>query len=176
MTLPTVSFSPLFRAGLIGALLLAGNSSGWAQQMRQFSLIATPTAAGAESAALTAPSAALPGAIDRQSVADALGGVADAWSNGRLNDVLADDFQQGERLQEAMQFEVPRDAQIRVESVRNIASLGQRRVVDANGQLRNITTVTATVQTRIDFNDAANGFVSVPGANELVLEIVEINP
>lgn len=151
---------------LLGLSLISFNNTQ-AQHMRQFSMIATPD--NAELKQVTRQRVEESG-IDPQSLKQAVEKVAQAWSQKDLSNILAADYQQTDRLQESMLFEVPKDAQIQIESIRNIAVIGQQ-----TRQNQSVLTVSATLQTRIEFHDATNGFISVPGTNELVLELIEIN-
>lgn len=138
-----------------------------AQELRQFNPIPTPARVppGAE---VVAPSAIDPGAVR-----GAVERLAANWNVSDLGETVSDSYYDKSRFRDAMITEVPRDARMRVESMGGIQTHQQMLVDDpAGGRLR-ISTVTVTAQTRLELNDPTEGFVRVPGTNEIILEVVE---
>lgn len=111
--------------------------------------------------------------VDARKVSEAARLYAEGWNSGDAKVAPAADYHDGERWKEAMVTSVPRDARLRLESVRSVQTVQQLVVNDPKlGPLR-VSTVAATLATRLQFNDPIQGFVSVPGVNEVVLEITE---
>lgn len=152
---------------LLFLLVFVLASSGTAQEVRRFQKIRRPGAAGAEAyrqVQKPIPSGDVNGAVQK---------FAQDWSNRELQDQLAESFQQKQRLLESAELRVPRDAVMQVESTRNIYTLSQEERVGASGKRERVSVVSATVATRILCNDPGSGFVSVPGENEILFEVVE---
>lgn len=99
--------------------------------------------------------------------------LSEAWNNRDLSEKLSERFQQSTQLQEALQLKVPRDAQLQVESVRNVYTLDQRIETGPTGVKERVSTVTATLGTRILSNDPNRGFTAIPGTTEVVLKVYE---
>ena len=108
----------------------------------------------------------VPTAVVEKAVRD----LAQAWSEGRLETQLDADFVNADRLEDVLRFTVPRGARLRVLSVRGINVLDQRVGETANEV---VSTVTVTVESQIEFTDAARGLVQLRGGNELSLRVVE---
>ena len=112
--------------------------------------------------------------VDEDAVTDTVDQLANGWNNENIDDLLSDDFQEKSRLNDALLTNVPADAQMQIDSVRGVSTLQQTIMTTADGQRQRISTVTATVATRLQIQDPTSGFVSVPGTNEIVFEVVEI--
>lgn len=98
---------------------------------------------------------------------------AAAWNQSSGDDTLSANFYDASRHRDAMVTGVPRDAKLVLESVRGVQTLQQFETIDAvHGRVR-VSTVSATLSTRLQFNDPGQGFVSVPGVNEVLLEVME---
>lgn len=153
----------------LGVMLSA---PGGAKQMRGFDVIPTPERAQAdlpEGAELVQEIANVP----RQEISDAAVELAGAWNGPGLADQIADTkFDKG-RFERAMITEVPRDARLAVESVRSVATLAQGIVPDGAGGFNRVSTVAATLSTRLTINDPVVGFVSAPGVNEIRFQVTE---
>lgn len=150
---------------VIGALLIAGAAHG--QEFRPFNPI--PTAGRLPAGAKIVD--AKP--VDPEAIKRAAEGFAANWNQGNTGEALAEGFYDASRFQDAMVSNVPRDARLVLESVRGVQTLQQVEKDDAaQGRIR-ISTVSATLATKIQFNDAAQGFVSIPGVNEVILEVTE---
>lgn len=150
---------------VIGALLVAGAARG--QEFRSFNPI--PTAGRLPAGAKLVD--AKP--VDPEAIKRAAEGFAANWNRGSTGEALAEGFYDATRFQDAMVANVPRDARLVLESVRGIQTLQQMEKDDgARGRVR-ISIVSATLATRIQFNDATQGFVDIPGVNEVILEVTE---
>lgn len=151
----------------LAALVLA--TPAGSQEFRAFRRIPTPRRAAPGTATAAPPAAP----VDRPVVDAAVAQLAKAWTNRKLDDQLAESFQQRDRLRETSELRVPRDATMQVESTRNVQTLSQRLETGPDGRTSRVSVVTATVATRLICNDPTAGFVQVPGENEVVFEIVE---
>jgi len=139
--------------------------SGQAEEMRRFKAIQTPLAqAPAESAAALPP-------IPKEAVTQAVEEIAKAWGGPEIEEKLAASFYDRDRLSENTAIEVPGDARMRVESIRAIQDLGPVSSTDEHGRPGIARVVSVIVDTRIELNDPQLGFMSVPGRNELILEV-----
>lgn len=108
--------------------------------------------------------------VDEAMVIKAVQAIANAWNSGALDPLLDDRFPSKHLLLDTIDEVVPRDATLRITGIRSIGVLGQR-YDKLNKQL--ISTVTATVDTQIEFNDPAQGFIRLDGTNEFVLRVEE---
>jgi hypothetical protein len=147
-------------------LLLVATSQ--AQEVRRFQKIRTP-GGSAGAAAFQRVEKAVP----RGEINGAVQEFAKNWSNRELQGQLAESFQQKQRLLESSELRVPRDAIMQVESTRNIFTLSQEERLGASGRRERVSVVSATVSTRLLVNDPGSGFVSVPGENEILFEVIE---
>ena len=154
----------------VSLLILLISQSVTAQPMRVFDPIPTP---GAEGTAVQAEASVVQESVPRAEMEDAIEDVARAWSRGDMSKMMSDDFYQKERFNTSMQLNVPRDTQMQVESVRGVSTLDQKIIKGPDGRIRRVSTVSATVNTRLMLNDAANGFVGVSGQNEITFEVIE---
>lgn len=151
-------------------LSLAGSPS----QARQFRLLA-PIASPAE------PTANLPkGAVaveqlqplSRSDVEPMVRKLIEQWNTFGMADTLSDQFYDKSRLLDVMDTGVPRDAKLRIQSIQGIQTLQQYIKPDpAGGRGEQISIVSATVRTQLEFNSPTAGFVSLTGTNEFILEI-----
>ncbi|MGB0854420.1 MAG: hypothetical protein ACPGVA_09855 [Pikeienuella sp.] len=154
------------------ALAVMLSAPGGARQMRGFDPIPTPERAQAdlpEGAEMVQEIANVP----RDEVADAARELASAWNGPGLADKISDSKFDKARFERAMITEVPRDARLEVESLRSVATLAQGIVPDGAGGLNRVSTVAATMSTRLTINDPTLGFVSAPGVNEIRFQVTE---
>lgn len=143
-----------------------------AKQMRGFDAIPTPERAQAD----LPEGATVVKAIDnvpRQDVAEAASELAEVWNGPGLADKISDAKFDKNRFDRAMITEVPRDARLELESVRSVATLAQGIVPDGAGGFNRVSTVAATLSTRLIVNDPGVGFVSAPGVNEIRFQVTE---
>ena len=143
--------------------LLAAAPLAIAQEGRAFNPIARPAARPALPDGAVRVTPPLP--VPRERVEAAVATVAKAWSDKRLETVLAPGFQRRAELADAMQAKVPRDASLRVTAIQGWQVLDQWRL---GGAL--VSRVSVTVRTQVEFSDAA-GFQARDGTNEWVMTI-----
>lgn len=139
-----------------------------AQEMRRMNPIATPAAvpAGAEVVAAPKP-------IQAAATKTAVEQLAGKWNVSDLGAALSENFYDKSRFMDAMVTSVPRDTRMRVNSVGGVQTIQQMIVDDPQGGKLRISTVTATAATQLELNDPAQGFVRVPGTNEILFDVIE---
>ena len=95
------------------------------------------------------------------------------WNNGDMSDMLSDSFYNKSRFGDAMQTNIPTDSQLKIQSIGSVQTMEQRIVTDPDGGRSRVTLGAVTVRSQVEFNDPRNGFVRVPGTNEIVFEMRE---
>ncbi len=140
-----------------------------ASEFRRVNRIGAPRVAapkGAKAVAKVKP-------VSRELVVQAVKKVAGSWNTPAMREVLGDQLFDKSRFEDAMSTEVPRDAALKILSVQGFQTLNQYTRETPDGQALLISSVTVTVRTQIEFNDAKLGHQRIEGANELVLEITQ---
>lgn len=160
----------------IVAVLLMVQPYSHARQFRSLVPIATP-----DQASSRLPDGARPveriRQLDRGTVETAMRQVAERWNTPEMSGLLADEFYDQSRLLDNMDFIVPRDATIRLQSIQGIQTL-QQYIVPAmdGGREKRVSIVSATARTQIEFERPGSGFVRLPGTNEYILKITTLEP
>ena len=157
------------------SLLLATQlffTTGYAGEMRSLNRIGTPRSLmeGVPEGASVVQSIE---PIAREVIEKALQKIERTWNTPAFDPLVSEQFNDKNRLKDAMETETPDDARLRILSVRSISTLTQMIVPSPDGGNQRISTVVAILDTRTEFNDPVNGFVSSPGVNEATLEVVE---
>lgn len=149
------------------AASLAG-ATAHARSFRNINPIATPgkQPPGTERVAHPQP-------VDPALVRQAIDQIAAAWNTGALGPLLDETFVNRQRLLDTLQNVAPREARIRVLAVRSVATLDQFLAPEEKGGDKRISTVSAVVETQIEFNDPRTGFQRLTGTNEFILRVVE---
>lgn len=155
----------------VAGLLLTAAAAD-AQQMRRSNRIATPQAV-LQDAPAGSRIAERVETVPSGDVEQAVANLTEQWNSGDISGFVSDDFNDASRFNQNMTTEVPRDARLRLESVRGVQTVRQIIAPDGQGGRIRISTVTATAATRLEFNDPAAGFLSVPGTNEITFEVRE---
>jgi hypothetical protein len=156
----------------LAALALAlGAAASAAQESRGINPIARPQPASAPRAVLSnAPSGSIPVnpplPVARARVEAAVNQIAAAWGERKLDGVLGNRFSDRQRLIDALETRVPRDAKLRVVSIQGWQVLEQYRL---SGFL--VSKLRVTVSTQTEFNDAARGYQVQPGTNDYVITL-----
>mgnify|MGYP000862529774 FL=1 len=96
-----------------------------------------------------------------------------SWNNGDISSYLSDNFYDKSRFGDSMQTSIPKDAKLRVLDMGSMQILEQKIVTDPDGSRRRVTLGSVEVNSQIEFNDNKNGFVRVPGKNEILYEMSE---
>lgn len=164
------ALAALVAAG-IGLGALASLPDAGAQGFREIRRIPAPQR---PSAAPPAPEGAKlltePVAIDPKVIEAAARKVLAAWNQGDLEQFLADDFQNRERLLDAISADVPRDAVIRILAIRNVKTFDQylRRGDDGT---EIVTHASAQIDTQIEYEDPKGGLRRLRGSGDYLFEL-----
>ncbi len=113
--------------------------------------------------------------VPRPVVVKALKQVLSAWNTPRLREKLSERFYDAERVADAVDSVVPRDASIRLLGVRDVQTYEQKVITDpqrGNRRYR-VSTVSVVAETQVEFNDPRQGFRRLRGVNEYLLEVRE---
>ncbi len=147
-------------AALIAALPVA------AQETRTINPIARPQARA------VLPNGAVPVTpprpVPREKVEAAIATVARAWTDKSLDGLLAKDYQERDRLADALQTKAPRDASLRILGIQGWQVLEQYRLAGAV-----VSKLAVTVRTQVEFNDPRLGFQARDGTNEYVITLTD---
>ena len=147
-------------------------TTGYAQEMRSLNRIATSRSLMKE-VPKGSSMVQQPTPIGREVIQTALEKIEKAWNTPAFDQLVSEQFNDKERLKDAMETEIPADAVLRIQSVRSISTLTQVIAPSPDGGKQRISTVVVILETRTEFNDPVNGFISVPGINEATLEVIE---
>ncbi len=109
-----------------------------------------------------------PQPIARERIEQAVGQIASAWNERRVEKVLAPTFQRKEELADALQTKVPRDAALRVMAIQGW-QVHDQYVQDG----QRITKVSVTLRTQVEFNDPSAGHQVRDGTNEYRVTLTE---
>jgi len=176
--------SPISALVVLPAALLAVAAA--AIEMRVPVPITTPSALSSGIAAevaracVPAPCAGLSPAaevtpVSARAVRDAVTRITATWNTADLERHLGEGFFDRTRLVDTLREVVPRDARLRVLSVRNVQTLAQYVESGRNPSVATrVSTVRATVVTQLEFNDPREGFVrSRRSAQEYLMVIAD---
>ncbi len=156
----------------LGVVLFCTSMAAEARELRRLNRIQTP-----EQSAALLPTGAVRVArvnpVPRVEVERFLVEFAREWNTGNQGGYVAEDFVDRARLQENQDIKVPRDAVLKVQAVQGVQTVQQARVTTDDGDRRIVSTVSATVRTRIEFNDQTLGFVVLTGTNDFLMEFQE---
>lgn len=157
---------------VLTATIMATAPLSLANQMRSFEAIPS---AERDRSDLPDGSALItnPDPIPRGEVSEAAEELADAWNGPGLSGLISEAKFDKSRFERAMITEVPRDASLTLESVRGVQTLNQSIQPDGRGGFNVVSTVSATISTRLTANDPTAGFVNAPGVNEIVFQVTE---
>jgi len=110
--------------------------------------------------------------LNREVVENAMKKIVNFWSRNDLQKVLGKEFYDRERLQDAMNSKVPRDARLDILSIQGIQTLGQEIVKGEKGEMV-VSTVSVTARTEVLYNDPQKGLQRLEGTNEYIIRIKE---
>jgi hypothetical protein len=154
------------------SLMILLSFPAYGQEMRQWSPIRTKAAIlhqlppGATLVEPAKPLAA--GTLSR--TAEQISGT---WNSPEFEKMLSDNFYDRSRLNDAMKTETAKDARLKVLNSHSASILNQAIVPDPQGGHLRVSNVSVILETRAEFNDPKNGFISAPGTNEMVMEVIE---
>ncbi len=144
-----------------------------ARGFRQFNPISSPNTRLPKGAEPVAEAVPIPPAAARDAVRQVLG----KWNENDLDKHLDENFYDRQRLLDNLADDVPRDARIRVLSIRNVRPLQQyiTPATTPGGKPTLSSIVSVTARTQIEYNDPERGFQRRPGTNDMILRI-EMEP
>lgn len=141
-------------------------SAASAQEIRSINLIPAPARLSTAGETVQQP-------VPPRTINEKAGNVLRSWNNGDITAHLSDNFYDKSRYGDAMQTNIPRDARLRVMDMGSMQILEQKIITDPDGSQRRVTLGSVEVNSQIEFNDNKNGFVRVPGKNEIIYEMSE---
>jgi len=112
--------------------------------------------------------------IPREAIFKAVHDFFNAWNAGNLDSFIAPEFVNKDKLLDAIDDTVPRDATIRVQAISSAATLPNDRIEwqDDNTWFIRKSTVIVTASTQIEFT-TATGFQRITGNNEYTFDVSE---
>ncbi len=113
--------------------------------------------------------------LPRKQVVEAVETLTKAWNTPEMSKTLAREFYDQSQLQDSMNstVKVPRDAKLTVLGIGAIQTVDQYQQKDQNGVSFIISTVTVTLRTQIEFDDATHGYQRLAGINEFTLKMTQ---
>ncbi|MCG8324532.1 MAG: hypothetical protein MI673_03370 [Thiotrichales bacterium] len=112
--------------------------------------------------------------IERGVVENMVSDIISKWNTPEMAGTLADTFFDKDRLLDSVDNIVPRDAKLRLQSIRGVQTVQQYIEPGQAGERgQRVSIVSVTVQTQLEFNDPTQGFVRRSGTNELILKVSE---
>lgn len=145
-----------------------------AYEFRQFKLIGPPEIKLKEGAKLASEMNLNLPPISGEAIDKAVREFFAAWNSGGVDVMLAPEFVDKDRLLDAIQDTVPRDATIRVMGIQSASHLQAQDVIEElpDGQgFDRVATITATVDAQIEFT--FNGFQTIRGVNTYTFRVRE---
>lgn len=142
-----------------------------AQEMRTFTPIRSRTAQSSlpEGVREIQPAQPLPAGT----LAQTLEALSESWNTPEFMKFVSEKFYGAARLGDNMNTSTAKDARLQIVGVRNPAILQQVVKEDAEGGRLRVSTISVIVESLTEYNDPRHGFISAPGTNELVMDIIE---
>jgi hypothetical protein len=109
-----------------------------------------------------------PRPVERADVEAAVRQLLQAWNERKLEVVLSDGFRDRQRLIDALQSRVPRDARLRLIALQSWQVVNHYR---KNGI--EYAQVSVTVRTQLEYNDPTAGFQRREGTNDFLVSLPE---
>ncbi|PCJ16904.1 MAG: hypothetical protein COB04_09825 [Gammaproteobacteria bacterium] len=111
--------------------------------------------------------------VSRDVVNQAVTQIAQSYNTPELQEYLSDQFIDAQRLGDTVSNLLPRDASVRILSIRDTRTLQQHIEVDESTQRSYLVSkVAVTINTQLEF-DSAEGFQAIPGTTQYVLNFEE---
>lgn len=148
------------------SVLLIAVSSAQAAEFRQITIIARPTPppAGFETARTVSQPAF---DLVERAVRDFFA----KWNRGDLSGALSKRFFDADRLSDQIALSAPRDAKIRLLSLRSISVLEQFARAEDGGSELVMSKLSVIAQTAVEFNDPTTGFQRFEGTHEYLFDL-----
>lgn len=153
-----------FRLAL-SALLIAA-SGAEAAEFRRITIIARPTPPPTGFDAVRTVSQPGFDIVER-----AVRGFFARWNRGDLSGALSKRFFDSDRLSDQIALSAPRDAKIRLLSLRSISVLEQFARAEAEGSELVMSKLSVIAQTAVEFDDPATGFQRFEGTHEYLFDL-----
>lgn len=157
---------------LLLLLLTALAPFAHAQTFRQLQPIPTPDAATREAIQLRGGAAVNLRQVPRQVVEEAVRKIYAAYNTPDFRQYLSERFYDPERLVQAIDEKVPREATLRVVSINSAQTVSAQRARDEQGRDVTESLVLVVVRAQMEFNNA-QGFQRREGEQEIVLRFRE---
>ncbi len=164
---PEKSVSNIIAILLLWAMLLPALPAGSAQY-RSLKPIASPTTLPENA---VRPPRLQP--VQRNVIEYVVRRFADSWNTGKMADFIDPDFWNKNRLLDTLMTDAPRDARLRILSIRNTQTLNQYIVPKPQGRAHQVSEVSVVVNTQIEYNDSQDGFQKIEGVNEFIIKIIQ---
>lgn len=115
--------------------------------------------------------------LSRNVASQALEQVVSLWNTPDLQKALSERFFDASRLTDAVSENLPRDAVLRIQAIRDVQTLSQQQRNNPDtGAPEMVSIVSVTALTQLEFSSPTQGFVRRPGVNEFILEITQPAP
>lgn len=171
-----IARKPLFASAWFGALVSICFAcapvvdTADAAQFRKFKKIRTPSAAKKD---LPDGFSAVPEPIrlPRSIVSRLLREFLKSWNGGELEDHLAGNFYDRNRLLDTISEDVPRDARLRLVSVQGVDMLDQSSRALGRGRFVVVSRVAARARIQIEFTDPGFGFRRIETNAEYIFKV-----
>jgi len=143
-----------------------------AQSFRQIVPIFAPDPQAREAIRLRGAASSGLKQIPREVVEEAVRRIYTAYNTPEFRQYLSERFYDPERLLDAVNEKVPREARLRLISVNSAQTVSQQQVKDEQGKLVSESLVLVVAKAQLEFTTAA-GFQRREGESELVLRFRE---
>ena len=115
--------------------------------------------------------------IPRSVAVESLTRIVAQWNTPAMQAALSERFFDAAKFGDNLAENLPRDATLRIQAIRGVQTLSQRTEQDSvTGAVNNVSIVSVTAQTQLEFSSTSQGFVRRSGVNEFILEITEAIP
>ena len=154
----------------LGLMISTVEAKEFRRITRIFSPVAIEAKAGQEmvSAAEFIP-------VNSDIINDAAGKIASSFNSPQIHQYLSESFFDKDRLSDTINNLVPKDAVVRVISVRDTQTVQQYIEKDeATQNTLRVSRVAVTINTQLEFNDSAGDFQAFPGTTQYVLKFKEV--
>lgn len=105
-------------------------------------------------------------AVSRERIEKVVAEILAAWGERRLDAVLAEGFYDRERLRDAIEVRVPRDASLRLIAIQGWQVVDQYRI----GRIV-VSKVSITVRTQLEWQDPSRGLQRREGVNDFLVTL-----
>ena len=112
--------------------------------------------------------------ISRSEIRPIIEDILSKWNTPEMAETISTDFYDFMRLLDVVDTGVPRDARLRLQGIQRVQTLEQYIEQADDGVEKQISLVSATIRTQLEFNSPNTGqFVNLIGTNELILRVIK---